>query len=625
MLPELGQFCLILALGLAGLQVGMFFVKQLSSINVMRPIALGQAFFVSIAFVILWWAFVSDDFTLPYVAMNSNSNLALYYKFTAIWGAHEGSLLLWILILNLWVLSVALLCRNLTLKFANAVFAVFATVNIGFLAILLWISNPFLRDFNNVPLDGMDLNPMLQDFGMIIHPPILYAGYVGSTLAFAFAIAALIEEKIDRTWAQIVQPWVLLAWLFLTLGIALGSWWAYYELGWGGWWFWDPVENASFMPWLTSTALVHCLAVARKTGKLLGMALFLAIATFALSLLGTFLVRSGVIVSVHAFVTDPQRGLFILQFFALLLGGAMVLYFTRLTKLSIQTTALHKSEIIILSNNIILLVATGTILLGTLYPLIYDAIYQKQIAVGYPYFNAVFVPIMCILFAVMLPGLINTRKSLLKALLVSLILALAFLYLWFGAIKPTAVLGLFIALAIMITCWPLKNLSMSVAHLGLAVSIIGISLTPAYEIEIDTHMRIGENMQIAGYDIEFTNIADVVGANYVAFVGDFVVSKNTKIITALHPEKRTYTAREVSMTETAILPGLLQDLYISLGQKYSADTWSVRIYFKPFVRWIWLGAIIMAVGAGYGIFCCKFPKYKRLKNTKTTLDLVASV
>lgn len=602
MIPELGLFCLIIAFCLSILQI-VSFVSPLRQTNIMRPVAMGQTFFVTLAFIILVYAFISDDFTVQYVAHNSNSSLPLYYKFTAVWGAHEGSLLLWILILNSWSLAVAITTWSYRKEFINAILAVFATVNFGFLNILLWNSNPFSRSFVNVPLDGMDLNPLLQDFGMIIHPPILYAGYVGCTVAFAFAIAALINGKLDKDWARMLQPWVLASWMFLTLGIALGSWWAYYELGWGGWWFWDPVENASFMPWLTATALVHCLAVAKKNGQFLWLALFLAIITFMLSLLGTFLVRSGAIISVHAFVSDPQRGFVILQFLAFIAAATILLYVLRAPKIKSVAivTPLQNRDTMIFANIILLLVATGTVLLGTFFPLLYDVVYKTQIAVGYPYFNAVFVPICIILFAVMLHGLIMPRRTLILILSISLICALVYLYLWFGSIKIGACIGLTLALAIIVSCLRTRNVSMAAAHFGLAVTIIGISLSPAYEIEKDLRLSIDENVQISNYDIYFHRMSNVEGANYISYVADFIVRKNNKIINVLHPEKRMYLSRETTMTETAIMAGLLQDVYIALGQELNENVWSVRIYYKPFVRWIWLGAVIMACGAAYAI------------------------
>jgi cytochrome c-type biogenesis protein CcmF len=617
MIPELGNFSLILALCLCVVQMIAFgfnlanssIVIKHATLNMLRPLALGQILFVFIGFLILSYSFVTDDFSVVYVANNSNSLLPLYYKLTAVWGAHEGSLLLWITILCGWMLAVVISSYKWDKIFSTKVLAVMGIVNGGFLMLLLYTSNPFLRIFTNIPLDGSDLNPLLQDIGMISHPPILYMGYVGSTVAFAFAIAGLLDHKLDQHWARLLRPWVLLAWVFLTLGITLGSWWAYYELGWGGWWFWDPVENASFMPWLTATALLHCLAVASKQGNFLRLALFLAIVTFSLSLLGTFIVRSGVITSVHAFVSDPQRGVFILQFLILVVGGALFLYGLQAPRLKLPTIGrpINSKEGYILANNILLLVATGTVLLGTMYPLMYEVLFGGKISVGYPYFNAVFVPIMLILFAVMLPGIQKNKRLVIFAALFSIALALLFLTLWFGAAKINAVIGLSFAFAIicnsLITLQQTqfkRKIAMTLAHLGLAVTLIGISITPNYEIEKDIRFTIGEQINIADYSIRFNAISVRDGPNFISNIADVTVKKSNAAAVNLYPEKRLYLAQELPMTETAILPGLFEDIYIALGQQYNADQWSARIYYKPFVRWIWLGAILMVLGALYG-------------------------
>lgn len=603
MLPELGNYCLILALCLAALQCIVYFTK-LAAINIMRPLAIGQVCFVFLGFLALVNAFLSDDFSLTYVAANSNSSLPLYYKFTALWGAHEGSLLLWIMILCCWMLFVAIASRRWPQQFSNTVLTVLAFINLGFLWLIISASNPFLRIFNDMPLDGADLNPLLQDLGMILHPPILYMGYVGCSVAFALAIAALVSGKIDQTWAQVARPWVLTSWIFLTLGITLGSWWAYYELGWGGWWFWDPVENASFMPWLTATALLHCLVIAARNAQLLLVAIFLALITFALSLLGTFLVRSGSISSVHAFAADPQRGILILNFLIITVGGALLLYALRMTRLTMPAAprlAINQNSGLILINNLLLLVATGTVLLGTLYPLIYDAIFQKQISVGYPYFNAVFVPIMLLMFTGMLFATIKSKKLLLLTICGSCLCTVLFLMLWFGTAKINSCIGLTLAIAIIIASLRSKNLAMALAHLGIAISIIGMSITPMYEIEKDLRLKLGDHVKISNYDVVFKNIYNTEGPNYLGFKGEFEIRNLDQSIATIYPEKRMYLAREQPMTETAILPGLFQDIYIALGQKLDAETWSTRIYYKPFVRWIWLGAIIMALGAAYAL------------------------
>lgn len=600
MLPELGQYCLMLALALS-LSSIISFCTPLCKINIIRPQSLGQVLFVLSAYVILTYCFLTNDFSVQYVAQNSNSNLAWYFKVTAVWGAHEGSLLLWILILNIWTLVLVLRSNNWSLQFINAVLAVFSLINAGFLCLLIYNSNPFLRIIANVPIDGLDLNPLLQDIGMIIHPPILYFGYVGCTVGFAFAVAALWQNKLDQEWASRLRPWVLAAWMFLTLGIALGSWWAYYELGWGGWWFWDPVENASFMPWLTTTALVHALIVASKRGQLLLMSAFLAILTFALSLFGTFLVRSGSIISVHAFASDPKRGLYILQFLTLVVGAAFILFLLRAKQCNSAKMALNSKTGFIFINNVLLIIATATVLLGTMYPLIYDALYHSTLSVGYPYFNKVFVPIMMLLLVIILPAVITNRKFLLFAVLCSLIVAVVFLYLFFGALQVSALIGVWLALAIIFSCYKSHKIPMILGHIGIAITIIGISITPNYEIERDVRMQIGDIISLAHYQVKFAAINNVEGANYISTQASFIVSKSNKILTTLQPERRLYLARETLMSETAIMPGLLQDIYIALGQQINSDTWAVRIYYKPFVRFIWLGALFMASAALFGI------------------------
>ncbi len=612
MFPELGHFCLILALCLAGLQTIFFvfsFNQHIKQFNLIRPLALGQVFFIWLSFLILAISFVNDDFSVQYIAHNSNSALPVYYKLTAIWAAHEGSLLLWVLILSAWMLAVIVASRNWVVGFSNKVLAVMGCINLGFLILLLKSSNPFLRYITDIPLDGVDLNPLLQDLGMISHPPILYMGYVGTVVAFAFAIAALLNGQLDEVWAKKLRPWVLIAWVFLTLGITLGSWWAYYELGWGGWWFWDPVENASFMPWLTATALLHTLAVAAKKGRFLRLALFLAISTFALSLLGTFIVRSGVITSVHAFAADPARGVFVLQFLFLAIGGALFLYAIRAPKLIVPDLANNKitnKELGILSNNILLLIATGTVLLGTLYPVLYDVMFAQKLSVGYPYFNAVFVPIILIMLAIMLPAVMPKPKALLLLVAFSLLLAISFLVIYFKLPKLNAYIGLSFALAIIFsTLYMRKKSSMTLGHIGLAVTIIGISITPAYEIEKDLRVQVGDRISLADYSIQFLGVDIVDGPNYFSQRGMFAVTKVKRQIAILQPEKRWYLAQETAMTETAILPGILQDIYIALGQELSANEWSVRIYYKPFVRWIWLGAILMALGGFAGFWRVK--------------------
>jgi cytochrome c-type biogenesis protein CcmF len=611
MIPELGQFTLIIALALCLIQAFALVLSikyQTITINkVIRTTALGQSFFVILGCLILILCFLLNDFSVIYVATNSNSLLPTYYKITALWAAHEGSLLLWVAILSLWIVLVTFISKRWPLDFSSKVLATMGLILGGFLILLIFYSNPFLRHIDKIPLDGADLNPMLQDIGMVSHPPILYMGYVGTTVAFAFAIAALIQGAVSTDWVRLLRPWALLSWSFLTLGITIGSWWAYYELGWGGWWFWDPVENASFMPWLTATALIHCLAVCGKNGKLILLAIFLAITTFALSLLGTFIVRSGIITSVHSFASDPQRGIFILQFLSFIVGGALILYGSRAASLivNIARNPLNKKQVLILANNILLLVATGSILLGTLYPVFYELLFQQKISVGYPYFNAIFLPIMAILCSLFII-LFFDKYTAIGVLMPSILLPFVLLQLWYGKIYLGAALGLFFAIAIIL--YSLLNLmqgsklkiAMNLAHIGLAISIIGICITPNYEIEKDVHLKLGENINIADYNISFEKIFTKDGVNYISNIAEFVVKNPNGVSVKLYPEKRLYLAQELAMTETAILPGILQDIYIALGQQLGTDTWSIRIYYKPFVRWIWIGALVMVIGALYG-------------------------
>lgn len=601
MLPELGLVCIILSLSLSLVQIAIF-ATNLKNLHIMRQTTIGQTFFVCCAFLSLAYAFLNDDFSVNYIAKNSNASLPFYYKLTAIWGAHEGSLLLWILCLSIFALLLVLRTKRLPLKFSNTVFLIFAAINIGFIGILLYASNPFTRTLTNIPIDGQDLNPLLQDLGMILHPPILYLGYVGSTVGFAFACAALVTGKLDRVWAFRLKPYALATWMFLTLGIALGSWWAYYELGWGGWWFWDPVENASFMPWLSSTALLHCLVVCQKHGRLLWLAAFLAIITFILSLFGTFLVRSGFIMSVHAFASDPQRGMLFLMLLLFLSTTAAIVFVTRLYSMqarAMQTKPPNRLEKFMFVNCMLLLVGVGTILLGTMFPMLSEALYGEAIAVGYPYFNLVFTPIMLILLTLMLP--LFWGKRLLLPVIGALLLAVLFLYLNFAVIKHGALLGVAVAMVVVLSSLQHKRLIMNMAHIGLAVMLVGISITPAYEIERDLRIKPGEIISIANFDVKFLSVNTIEGANFVGFEGAFEINNGKHTLATIHPQKRTYLFSNLTMTETAILPRLEQDIYIALGQKFADQTWAVRIYYKPYVRCIWLGAMIMALAAMLGI------------------------
>jgi cytochrome c-type biogenesis protein CcmF len=630
-IPEIGQFALILALLLAlvqgtlpiaGAQRGVASWMALA-----RPAAQGQFLFVAVGFACLAYSFVTNDFSVVNVATHSNSKLPVHYRFAATWGSHEGSLLLWVLMLTVWTVAVTRFSRHLPQEMVARVLGVMGLVNVGFLLFMLTTSNPFERLFP-AAADGRDLNPLLQDPGMVFHPPMLYMGYVGFSVAFAFAIAALLGGRLDSTWARWSRPWTTAAWCFLTLGIMIGSWWAYYELGWGGWWFWDPVENASFMPWLVGTALVHSLAVTDKRGSFKAWTVLLAICAFSLSLLGTFLVRSGVLTSVHAFATDPRRGVFILAFLAVVIGGSLALFAARAPKVAAGGKFdLVSRESMLLVNNVLLIVAAGSVLLGTLYPLFLDALSggTTKISVGPPYFEAVFVPIMTALVFLMGVGPLARWKEarlpdlwtrLKWALGVSLATALC-LPLVAGSWKPLVSFGLLLALWVVASTFVnvkerIRNLrgglaarlasqprgywGMTLAHLGIAVFIVGVTLVKGYETERDVRMAVGDTVQVGGYVFRFDGVRDVPGPNYHASRGAVDVSREGKSIETLHPEKRVYTAQQMPMTEAAIDSGFFGDIYVSLGDPVGDGSWAVRVYHKPFVTWIWFGCILMALG-----------------------------
>jgi cytochrome c-type biogenesis protein CcmF len=631
MIPEIGQFALVLALllalvqgsvPLAGAQRGIASWMRLA-----RPVAQGQFAFVAVAAGCLVASFVNNDFSVANVATNSNSQLPVHYRVAASWGSHEGSMLLWVLMLSVWSMAVSIFSRHLPDEMVARVLGVMGLVSLGFLLFMLTTSNPFDRLFPPAA-DGRDLNPLLQDPGMVFHPPMLYMGYVGFSVAFAFAIAALLGGRLDATWARWSRPWTTAAWCFLTLGIMIGSWWAYYELGWGGWWFWDPVENASFMPWLVGTALVHSLAVTEKRGTFKSWTVLLAICAFSLSLLGTFLVRSGVLTSVHAFATDPRRGTFILAFLTLVIGGSLVLFALRAPRVGGGGRfELVSRESMLLANNVLLLVAAGSVLLGTLYPLFLDALSggEMKISVGPPYFDAVFVPIMTPLVFLMGVGPIARWKQaalpdlwtrLKWALGVSLATALV---LPFAAGKwlPLVSFGLLLAAWIATTSLvsvrerirnsrgnlfarlasqPRAFWGMTIAHLGVAVFIVGVTMVKGYETERDVRMGIGDSVSVGGYAFRFDGTREVNGPNYRGHRGSVDVSRDGKHIETLYPEKRIYHAQQMPMTEAAIDSGLLGDLYVSLGEPVADGAWSVRVYHKPFVTWIWFGCIFMALG-----------------------------
>ena len=629
MIPELGHLAMILALCLAVVQGTLPLVGAWRGdrqwMSLAQPAAWGQFAFLLFAFLCLTQAFLTDDFTVAYVAHNSNTALPWYYKFSAVWGAHEGSLLLWALILGGWTFAVSILSRQLPEEMLARVLGVMGLISVGFLLFLIITSNPFERLLPQSPADGRDLNPLLQDFGLIVHPPMLYMGYVGFSVAFAFAIAALLGGRLDAAWARWSRPWTLVAWAFLGIGIVLGSWWAYYELGWGGWWFWDPVENASFMPWLVGTALIHSLAVTEKRGVFKSWTVLLAIAAFSLSLLGTFLVRSGVLTSVHAFATDPERGVFILGFLLAVVGSSLTLFALRAPVVKSQVGfALWSRETLLLVNNLILVVATATILLGTLYPLLLDALSGAKLSVGPPYFNALFMPLMALLMLALAVGVLVRWKesprrwllgmltpvliasavlSVLAALLLGdfqwAILATCFLALWVVAagvrdlLDKTRHKGLLKGVR---TLSP-SYWAMHLAHVGIAVCALGVVLTSHQSVERDLRMAPGDTLELGGYRFVFEGTTHFEGPNYISDRGTVRVSSESgRPIATLHPEKRLYTVQQMPMTEAGIDPGFTRDLYVALGEPLENGAWAVRVHIKAFVRWIWLGGLMMALG-----------------------------
>ncbi|HJV88632.1 MAG TPA: heme lyase CcmF/NrfE family subunit [Noviherbaspirillum sp.] len=630
MIPELGNFAVILALCVALVQgilpiVGSFTGNQ-RWMSLARPAAAAQFLLLTTAFGCLVYAFVTNDFSVSYVASNSNSRLPIYYRIAGAWGGHEGSMLLWIQMLAVWTFAVSRFSRQLPDQTVARVLGVMGLISVGFLAFLLFTSNPFERLLPGA-VDGRDLNPLLQDFGMIIHPPLLYMGYVGFSVAFAFAIAALMGGQLDAAWARWSRPWTAVAWMFLTLGIFMGSFWAYYELGWGGWWFWDPVENASFMPWLVGTALVHSLAVTEKRGSFKNWTVLLAIIAFSLSLLGTFLVRSGVLTSVHAFATDPERGMFILVYLVFVVGGSLTLYAWRAPSVGLGGRfALVSRESLLLVNNVLLLVASGTVLLGTLYPLFLDALNLGKISVGPPYFEAVFVPLMIPVLVLMAIGPFARWKEasvpdLLRRLrwvaLVAVGLALAIALVL--AASPMVTAGLAFAIWILfgsaahmierarhapkgMSLWkrlsrePRSYWAMLVAHAGIGVFVVGVTLVKGLDEAKDVSMRVGDTTTVNGYTFAFKNLQEIKGPNYVAAQATFDITYGGKPVTTLMPEKRMYTVQRMPMTEAGIDRGFTRDLYVSLGEETNDGAWVVRVQHKPFVSWIWAGCLIMAFG-----------------------------
>ncbi len=635
MIPELGHFALILA-ALVALILGTLPLlgahrNRMAWVAVARPAASALALLLTFSFACLVQAFVTSDFSVVYVAQHSNSLLPIQYRVAAVWGGHEGSLLLWMLFLTWWAFGVAMLSRQLPETMVARVLGTLGLVAFGFLLFILITSNPFER-LLPAAAEGRDLNPLLQDPGLVIHPPLLYMGYVGFSVAFAFAIAALLSGQLDAAWARWSRPWTMAAWCFLTLGIAMGSWWAYYELGWGGWWFWDPVENASFMPWLVGTALIHSLAVTEKRGSFKNWTVLLAISAFSLSLLGTFLVRSGVLTSVHAFATDPRRGIFILIFLVAVIGTSLALFAWRAPKVGLGGRfALVSRESLLLTNNVLLVVACATVLLGTLYPLLIDALGVGKISVGPPYFNAVFVPVMApVLFLMGVAPFARWKEASIReisrtvrwAMLASAVVAIV-LPLVYGRWAALTALGILFAAWIALTTLlhfaervqqtragqsflgtalkqPRSFVGMCVAHFGIAVFVVGVTMVSSFQEEKDVKMGPGETTLVAGYSFTFNGVKTVQGPNYVAAQGDFDLAVNGRFMRKMTPEKRNYASSGMPMTEASIDAGFLRDVYVSLGEPIDRDRpeaeWAVRVYYKPFVDWIWGGCILMACG-----------------------------
>ena len=670
MTAEFGHVALIVALCLSVVQAIVPMVGSFAGyrtwMRLGHSLALGQLVFVAISFVCLTMAFLQDDFSLQYVANNSNTLLPTQFKISAVWGAHEGSLLLWALILALWSAAVALFSRHLPLELSSRVLSILGAISVGFGLFILLTSNPFARILPFSPTEGGDLNPLLQDFGLIVHPPMLYMGYVGFSVAFAFAVAALIGGQFDSAWARWARPWINSAWVFLTIGITLGSWWAYYELGWGGWWFWDPVENASLMPWLVGTALVHSIAVTEKRGAFRSWTLLLAILAFSLSLLGTFLVRSGVLTSVHAFANDPERGVFILAFLGIVVGSSLLLFALRGPTVQSQKgngdvasySGLSR-EMMLLLNNVLLVSSMAMILIGTLYPLIADVLDLGKISVGPPYFNFFFVPMTLGLMVAMgfaifsrwkktdaqllrQKGMIPFLLSLSAALVLPLFLAESLSWESYSLIAVITLGASFWVVSMSIEdLWQKLSRSgfrwhnigklsasywgMQCAHIGIAVCALGVGLSSVYDVQKDVRMVPGDRLTVAGYEFSFDRLDPVQGPNFVASRGQISAYKNERLVATLYPEKRNYKARNQVMTEAAIDPGLTRDLYVSLGEPLKGDAWAIRLHVKPFVRCIWLGGLMIGLG---GLLSVLDKRYRRRRQPKTqaaetTLEVAA--
>jgi cytochrome c-type biogenesis protein CcmF len=642
MFPEIGHFTLILSLffavSLSILPIYGYWRRNLILLELARPLTYVMTALVFISFLALAYSFAIDDFSVLYVSQNSNSQLPVWFKISAVWGGHEGSLLLWVLILCGWACAVAIKGDNLPTEVRSLVLSVLGIVTTGFASFLLFTSSPFIRLLPEAPLEGADLNPLLQDVGLIIHPPMLYMGYVGFSVAFAFAITALITGNLNASWARWARPWTSVSWAFLTIGITLGSWWAYYELGWGGWWFWDPVENASFMPWLAGTALIHSLAVTEKRGVFKSWTVLLAIFTFCLSLLGTFLVRSGVLTSVHAFAADPTRGVYILVLLFLMVGGSLLLYALKASEVKSRVTfGATGREAWLLLNNILLTTMTLTVLIGTLYPLIFDALGFGKISVGAPYFNSVFSPMALLLMVFMSIGPLSKWHNTSVNVLAKKLMIPAGCSLLSGAVLTYSYgLGLMSWISLSVAFWvfiltfydwfvkvsagskgiiprarmlPRNYYGMVLAHLGMAVSLVGVLFVSVSSDEQMVRMSKGDVSVLSGYEFKFDGVKHFEGPNFIADQGQIIISKDGEFVAHLKPEKRFYGARGQVMTEASIDNGLFRDLYISLGEDLGEGAWGVRIHVKPFVRWIWLGGILMMFG---GLLSAMDKRYRKV-------------
>ena len=646
MISELGHFALIVALAVALAQGILPLIgahqRRPAWVALARPAAMAQSVLMAVAFGCLITAFIQNDFSVLYVAQHSNTLLPLQYRVAAVWGGHEGSLLLWVLMLVMWTLAVALFSKQLPEAMVARVLGVLALLTAGFLLFILFTSNPFERLLPGAE-EGRDLNPLLQDPGLIIHPPMLYMGYVGFSVAYAFAVSALLSGQLDAAWARWSRPWTTAAWVFLTLGIALGSWWAYYELGWGGWWFWDPVENASFMPWLVGTALVHSLAVTEKRGSFKNWTVLLAISAFSLSLLSTFLVRSGVLTSVHAFATNPRRGIFILAFLVAVIGSSLALFAWRAPKVGLGGRfSLLSRESLLLTNNVLLVVACASVLLGTLYPLLIDALGAGKLSVGPPYFDSVFAPLM--IPALFLMGVApfarwkqasftELARTLRLAFLAAVVVGLVAPF-FLGQWKPLVALSLLLAAWIVLSGLlnivervqttragrsfiraaskqPRSFFGMHLAHFGIAVFVVGVAMVNGYQSEKDVKMEIGDTVSVGDYTFRFNGVRQENGPNYIALVGDVDLLKGHQHIRKMYPEKRNYVSSAMPMTEAAIDSGFLRDVYVSLGEPIDKArpeaAWAVRVYYKPFVDWIWGGCVLMGLG---GLFALTDRRYR---------------